>query len=48
MARKMRIVLSVTVGLGLLLVCFVTYAYYDIKHNFLAFSPQQVSECRLR
>ncbi len=47
MTRNKRIVLSVTAGLVLLVLCFVAFAYYNFKHNFLAFSPQQASDMQI-
>jgi hypothetical protein len=47
MTRRVKVVLSVVAGVGLVVVCLVAFAYYDFKHNFLAFSPQQVSDMQI-
>ncbi len=47
MKKNKKIVLSVTAGLTLLVLCFVVSAYYNFKHNLFAFSPQQVSDMQI-
>jgi len=48
MTRNKRIVLSITGGLALLLVCLVAFGYYDFTHNFrIALSPQQISDAQI-
>lgn len=44
MTRRGKVVLSVATGFGLVVVCLVGFAYCKFKHNFLTFSPQQVSD----
>jgi hypothetical protein len=44
---KKGILISVAGGLGVFVVGFVLYAYYDFTHNFLRFTPEQVSSAEI-
>src|SRR5690348_10565907 len=44
---KKGILIRLAAGLGALIVCFVLYAYYELTHIRIPFTPQEISNAEI-